>query len=163
MGNEKSELQEILIDGSLDRLLYSKFPITNSNEYLQDCNFCSYKDQLGDKTRSEKVKNSIRTKLLHNNDQIFESFVSTLNVHFINELMRKKSIPHHLNVSLPFLEKLLFHMCEIYNYGLVDKRFALPTSAMSFISQLAINIETTRRLTRGFETELRDGDNWGDT
>ena len=32
---------------------------------------------------------------------------------------------------------------------------------MSFISQLAINIETTRRLTRGIETEMRDGDNWG--
>lgn len=90
LGNEKSELQEMLIDRSLDRLLYSKFPTVNSNEYLQDCNFCSYKDQLGDKARFEKVKNFIGTKLFHKNDGIFDSFVGTLNVHFINELMRKK-------------------------------------------------------------------------
>lgn len=51
-------------------------------------------------------------------------------------------------------------MCEMYN-DFVDKNFALPTPAMSFISQLAINIETTRRLTRGIETEMRDGENWG--
>ena len=80
----------MLIDRSLDRLLYSKFPTVNSNEYLQDCNFCSYKDQLGDKARFEKVKNFIGTKLFHKNDGIFDSFVGTLNVHFINELMRKK-------------------------------------------------------------------------
>ena len=89
--------------------------------------------------------------------------MSTLNVHFTNELMRKKNIPHHLSVSPPFLEKLLFHTCEMYNYGFVDSKFSLPTPAVyrSFISQLAINIESKRRLTHGSEIKMRDGDNWG--
>ena len=132
LGSEKSELQEILIDGCLDRFLYSKFPTINSNKYLQDCNFCSYKDQIEDKTISEKVKN-----------QSEQSFCITT-----------------MGFSTALWLRLLFHMCEMYN-DFVDKNFALPTPAMSFISQLAINIETTRRLTRGIETEMRDGDNWG--
>ena len=155
--NKKLELKEMLIDGSLDKILYSKVPRMTSNEYLKDSR---YTVQLGDKNKSENIENLIRTKFFYTNDEIFDNFVSTINVHYINELIR--NIPCNSQRSF-FHERLLFHTCEMYNYGFVDSKFSLPTPAvyMLFISQLAINTGTTRTLTSGSEIKMRDGDNWG--
>lgn len=52
--NGELELQETLIDGSLDRVLYSTLPPISSMEYqqyLQYYSYKSYKEQLGDKKK----------------------------------------------------------------------------------------------------------------
>ena len=53
--NGELELQETLINGSLDRVLYSTLPPISSMEYqqyLQYYSFKSYKEQLGDKKKA---------------------------------------------------------------------------------------------------------------
>ena len=169
--NEELKLQEMLINGSLDRILYSKFPPISSTEYqqyLQYYDFKSYKEQLGDKKTSEKVQTIMQTMFFHENDKIFHKLVDKLNDHFINkivstedrtfEFLNCKNFP---GTAFYLTRKLLIQMCEMYNYGFTANKFALPTPAtyMSYISQLALNLDST--ITR--ITEGGGFDKWGYT
>ena len=151
--NREVELQEMLINGSLDKVLYSKVPSISSIEHQQYANRFYLKDQLGSKSRSEEVQMLIQTMFFFNKDEIFHNFVSTLNVQFMNEIILKKDIAHWTR------RKLLFEMCEMYNYGFISSKFTLPTPAvyMSFLSQLALNIVISRQIKR----DGRMFDKWG--
>ena len=170
-GNEELELQEMLINGSLDSVLYPTFPPISSIEYQQYLKyyaFKSYKEQLGDKKRSKEVLSTMQTTFFYENDKIFHKFVDKLNDHFINkiaptedrtfEFLNSINFPH---TAFYLTNKLLIQMCEMYNYGFTAKKFALPTPAsyMSYTFQLALNLaSTTTRITDGGRF-----DKWGYT
>ena len=176
LGAEELELQGMLINGSLDGFLYSMFPSIGSvkyKEYLRDSSTC-YNEQSGDKARSEEVQKIMETMFFYENDQIFHNFVDMLNVHFINEVMTKKGRKfkllnstkelYHTNYSETafFLRNtLISQLCEMYNYGFTAKKFALPTPAtyISFISQFAVNLDSTMKR----DTDGRVIDKWGYT
>ena len=153
LGDREVELQEMLINGSLDKVLYSKLPSISSSEYQEYLNRFYFKDQLGSKSRSEEVQKLIQTMFFFNKDEIFHNFVSTLNVQFMNEIILKKDIANFAR------RKLLFEMCEMYNYGFISSKFTLPTPAvyMSFLSQLALNKDSSRQI----ERDGRMFDKWG--
>ena len=168
--NGELELQETLIDGSLDRVLYSTLPPISSMEYqqyLQYYSYKSYKEQLGDKKRSEEVQTILETMFFYENDKIFHKLVDMLNDHFINKIMptedrrfkflNSKNFPR---TAFYLTDKLLIQMCEMYNYGFTANKFALPTPASyMYTSQLALNLDSTI-------TKIIDGgrfDKWGYT
>ena len=170
-GNGELELQEMLIDGSLERVLYSKFPSISSIEYqqyLQYYSFKSYREQLGDKKRSKEVQTIMQTMFFYENDKIFHNLVDKLNDYFINKIVSTEDRTFEFLNSINFpgtafylKDKLLVQMCEMYSYGFTAKKFALPTPAsyMSYTSQLALNLESTI-------TRITDGgrfDKWGYT
>lgn len=176
LGAEELELQEILINGSLDGVLYSKFPSMSSveyQEYFQDSSAC-YNDQSGDKARSEQVQKIMQTMFFYENNQIFHNFVEMLNVHFINKIITKEDrkfkflnstkglYPTNYSETALFLRNtLISKLCEICNYGFTAKKFALPTPAtyISSISQFIVNLDSTMKR----DTDGGVIDKWGYT
>ena len=104
----------------------------------------------------------------HENDKIFHKLVDKLNDHFINKIVSTEdrtfeflNCENFPRTAFYLRSELLIQMCEMYNYGFTANKFALPTPAtyMSYISQLALNLDST--ITR--ITEGGGFDKWGYT
>ena len=119
-------------------------------------------NQLGNREKSEKLQNLIEEKNFWQTDLNFKLLVDDLNKHLSQNFSKRclKEIKTvNINISSQksyFLKHLVYHMCEMYNYGFTNNKFDLPRPAVyiSYLAQLLLNMKYN------LQHEINSGNKW---
>ena len=112
---------------------------------------------VGNSEQSQELQKLIEEEKFWQDDLKFKSLVDKLNAYmstsfrnrFLHEInAAKKACEEHPKHQKSYLLKhLVYHMCDMYNYGFTESKFYLPTPAVyiSYLSQLLLNIKCSMK------------------
>ena len=112
---------------------------------------------VGNSEQSQELQKQIEEEKFWQDDLKFKSLVDKLNAYmstsfrnrFLHEInAAKKACEEHPKHQKSYLLKhLVYHMCDMYNYGFTESKFYLPTPAVyiSYLSQLLLNIKCSMK------------------
>ena len=112
---------------------------------------------VGNSEQSQELQKLIEEEQFWQDDLKFKSLVDKLNAYlstnFRNRLSHeiyaaKKACEEHPKHQKSYLLKhLVYHMCDMHNYGFAESKLNLPTPAVyiSYLSQLLLNIKCSMK------------------
>ena len=120
-------------------------------------------NQLGNREKSEELQNLIEEKTFWRTDLNFKLLVDNLNK-YLSHNFSKRCLKEIKTVNIKngvpvqrsyFLKHLVYHMCEMYNYGFTNSKFDLPRPAVyiSYLAQLLLNMKCN------VQHEIKSGNN----